>query len=779
MDNGQDPADAKASRVPRIKSAKGSDLPEGERSDSPVWVSKGGSAGLDHKWPVLVVELVHLLGLFLSHSRYSKSALATDALFNQLLRHVDLLSEAVEDDKSLNIRQIAAGDNRRIPQFQVQCGPVVIHGDHGWHGLAAPSSLMMRALAQAFGCLAEQGIRTLKLYFGDRSKEQNEKLRLALNIVARFFQAVGSNASITFRYYGRALTIPLIRDKKGQPDPNLTVMAGLNGLSAANTRELIKQAESFYALKSGRPHADPPLSCYDRIFGLRSLRAQLIRSPVEINLAPLLETLPEPAGENTHGAGERFEAIDADSAKQHHHGSKNSLLTEVIETGYSLKSLSSCMQAHDIVGQQQLSKVFSADVTQTTPQSLAVVLHDISSLLHHIERQQQSTASGHVLLKFLTERVERIPDAIIEKMTIHRQSISLSSGGQSIVIGMMHPRLLDLVTLSKERVLTRRKFVAMQTLGFDFDNNDIATLAEKFEINRAEVEHAITTLKSCFADGRHFRLKNLKKQFPVVVQQADTLFEMLWCYLKQTELGPERLDLLTAIGICGQHLKDVKHTFRFLLSDIYHDPFDLDFSDRNAFLLVNALLARDRHRLITLMDRTPENLLQNMNETNKENQIYAAWRLDTDQVRVLTKQRTLNDSLMTSLLEQPPRKEEPLKSSFILSLEREALLFLAVSGGQTARIILRDVIIKYGNPARDFYRSEPSLGEIRRVMDNLQIAIRGIGRVGEQKDLNLLKELERIAYKFKTIYADFELARQVNEMVSRISMAIKAIQTRL
>ena len=752
-----------------------------KENNGPKWSVERYQTGMEHKWSVLVVELVHLLGLFLSHSRYAKSVLATDVLFNQLLRHVDLISGITEGDTCLNIRQTdTAHQNRHFPPYLVQCGPVHIHGRFGWRTATDPSSDMMRALEQAFGCLAEQGIYSLKLHFADRSKTQNEKLRLALNIVARFHQAVDNNASITFRYNGRALTIPLIRDRKGQADPNLTVMAGLNGLTETNTRKLIKQAESFYALQSEVLHADAPVSTYERLFGLRSLRAQLIRPSVEINLSPWLETPRDSFENEADGKGFHTTAINSGDEKQHRPIPKDCLLTEVIETGYSLKSLSACLDTQDKVGQQQLSKVFSTDFTKISPRSLAAVLSDISSLLQHFERQQGShKTSCDALLKFLSERIDRIPDETVEKMTIHRQSICLSADQQNIVIGMMHPRLIDLVTLNKERVLTRRKFVAMQALGFDFDNSNIASLAEKFEINKAEVEHVLTILKACFTDGHHFNLMDLKIQFQTAAQQADTLFEMLWCYLKQTELGPERLDLLTAIALCGQYLKDVKHTLRFLLADIYHDPFDVNFSDRNAFLLVNALLMSDVLRMDTRFNRTQGNLIKKINETKKQNQDYAAWRIDADQVRVLTKQRTLDDLFVKSLMRQAVRNEAPLDSSFLLALEREALLFFAACGGQTACIILRDALMKLGNPSGDVYHSKPTLNNLRKILDNLQIAVRGIGRFGEQKDLNLLKELERSANYFKSLYADSALVRQVNDMMDKISMTVKAIQMRL
>ena len=599
--------------------------------------------------------------------------------------------------------------------------------------------------------------------------------------MARFHQAVENHASITFHYFGRATTIPLIYDKNGQPELNLTLLAGLNGLSEANTRELVKQAESIYALNEDRGNANAPIYSYDRIFALRSLRAQLFRPPVEINLSPWMETLDE----TDAGHGEKSSPPNTSpntsngryDAKQHQ-ASISRLLAEAIEPGHSLKSLFATLQTHEKGVQQLVSKVFSTDFTQISSQALTSCFNDICTLLRLLDQEPKNRASCESFLKFLQERIDHVPTAILEKVTIQRRSMNLVDGDRNIVLGMMHPRLIDLVALIKERLWTQRKFAAMQALGFDFDTRDTAALAELFEINTVEAAHVLSILKACFDEGNNFQLAQFRKQIQPMVQCADTLFEMLLCYLRQAEFAPARLDLLAAMEICGHYLRDAKHTFRFLLSGIYRDPFGIDYSDRNAFLMANALFLADRPMLNTARDRTPEDLLQKTREINQEIQRYAGWRLDSDQVRVLTKQRTMNDMFMKTLDRRIITEEKSPKSNYFLALERETFLFFAVAGGPTARIVLRDALLKYGNPSADVYRHGIGQHGLRQILENLQIAVRGIGRIGDQKDLNPLKALERAAGRFKRLYTDPVLVRQVNDLEQRIAPTVKAIQMR-
>ena len=49
---------------------------------------------------------------------------------------------------------------------------------------------------------------------------------------------------------------------------------------------------------------------------------------------------------------------------------------------------------------------------------------------------------------------------------------------------------------------------------------------------------------------------------------------------------------------------------RHFYGDIYHIPFEVGYSDRNAFMLANALLHDDERHLNLALDHTPESLLE-------------------------------------------------------------------------------------------------------------------------------------------------------------------------
>jgi hypothetical protein len=240
---------------------------------------------------ILLVELLNQLALFFKHTMGAKGARATAVIFDQIIQRLKTIEKVPGNAGGLILRRIARrkGITEDKPDYRILCGSMVFEGSEIIHRLGKKGNSnrhLTNALDSAFGCLVEHGIFSLYIEFPGDVSERVDQLRLALNIVARFHHAVENNASITFRYFGRAMTIPLIRDQQGRPDANLTLVAGLNGLTATNMRELMKQAEAFSQLSGKKAAAASNFSSYNLIFDVKSLKTQLIRPLVEVNNLP-------------------------------------------------------------------------------------------------------------------------------------------------------------------------------------------------------------------------------------------------------------------------------------------------------------------------------------------------------------------------------------------------------------------------------------------------------------------------------------------------------------
>ena len=97
---------------------------------------------------------------------------------------------------------------------------------------------------------------------------------------------------------------------------------------------------------------------------------------------------------------------------------------------------------------------------------------------------------------------------------------------------------------------------------------------------------------------------------------------------------------------------------------------------------------------------------------------------------------------LVEALEAIEAEENLLPIRFLLALEREVHIFLALVGGETAAMVLRSALKVYGNPDSQVYRMKESAGHMTSLIKHLAALIRGFGRVGNTEDLALLDEIK-------------------------------------
>jgi hypothetical protein len=121
---------------------------------------------------------------------------------------------------------------------------------------------------------------------------------------------------------------------------------------------------------------------------------------------------------------------------------------------------------------------------------------------------------------------------------------------------------------------------------------------------------------------------------------------------------------------------------------------------------------------------------------------YAAWKIEGEQKRFVKKILTIRRKLLYSF---EPEGSDPdvLPTRFMLALEREAHIFLALVGGNTAAAVIRGALNVYGNPGSQIYQFKKSRQYAASLLQHLAILIRGLGRVGGQTDLVMLDEIKK------------------------------------
>ena len=157
---------------------------------------------------------------------------------------------------------------------------------------SSPLSDLPGKLTDAFGFLASIPINNLHLAISLQNSEDEQKLKTSLRLLQRYFMVAGKKDAGSLQG-GENNDIPdIVRNENGHPDPNLTLLAGLNGLDNETIQALINKVQSMM----GTPELEEQTSVYSAIFSFDQLSKQLVKPPWEINNVLWL------AGENDQNA---------------------------------------------------------------------------------------------------------------------------------------------------------------------------------------------------------------------------------------------------------------------------------------------------------------------------------------------------------------------------------------------------------------------------------------------------------------------------------------------
>ena len=748
---------------------------------------------LSAQWKVLLGEFIHLLGLFWLHSRNAKGVRATGVLFNQLLQHLNILEMMPNHDGAILLRRVHCKvDAAKLDSdFIVIFGNVMINSKEDFAPPLPESSrqyaYLKSALSRAFQYFAEQNIHSLFLSVPGRSPEKIEQFRFSMNVLARYCSATKESGAIAFRYYGRTLNIPLINDMDGRPDPNLTVMAALNGLSAINAREMIRQAYAYGKIGSTeiRDQAGSQFhsGCYDQIFKIRSLRSQIIKPPVEINnrFCPYSGCTPE----NAPMCFPDFSVegdFPADAALTSDHGQPQAITPGSIDDQplelipvITRQDLGRLVDGEDPSMPEALEALFSVDYESLGPMTLGKRLASISELLYIIDSRTQDPTIIERVLEHTQVRLKGVPEKVLANIITQRQGLKIIDGERAVLVGLVHPRLFDLITLVQEQVVARQRTDIIKEIDFNIDPCHINLLADGFGIATADAHQIIRLLNGCFGSNGSFIRPTFESRVNAMSRHENVIFEILWCFLKQTPQRKDRLDFLNAIQLLMARLNDPKRALQFLLADLCQDPGQIAYTDRNAFALANVLLQKENRELYVDVNRTPEDVLKNRRPLHKQVHRYAAWRLEVDRSRFLAKARTISTAVQKVLTTPAGTDPGPFELRFLMALEREAFIFSALVKGHAARILLREALSVYGSADAQIYTHELTRQHLSQLIPHLQIIIRAMGCAGNMEDLEHLKKLERLAPALSGLDAHPAHGLRVKQMMKRVPEATEMI----
>ena len=717
-------------------------------------------------WRSRLIDMVRFLSAYFMDVRYWEGVDAEKDTFEQLSQTLGELAELPDQAGPVLIRYRGlptASRGAASTDYVVSLGDVMVDASVP-PGMIKRMGIRMSHLAgrldKAFSVFSEQGIRTLCVHLPGQADDELNRLHLCLNIVSRYAHAIKTNSPIVFEIGGRPFSIQPVLDEKKQPDPNLTLVAGVNNLNSEQMQALISKVDSWMkqAVKAG--DSQPFASVYNAFFGVNSLKDKLIRPSLEINNVQWLMIDGDkpgnlvPKDQNSGpGSGEKRMSRKTEKVLTGVYGQALERLdSEKIEKkiGLAVKLLEAVESPEKIT--EIMKNIYGDDFTNIDSKKLGQEIGIVSNLLAAIEKTPKGMDILEKVFGDFQNRLEQVQDNVYDEIVVGEDAVKIADGDAVTVIEGVHNGLLQKIEFYKSRALARKKIKALVSGSgdADFDAGDYDIIAAEFDVSVEDTRDIIDLLKSCFDGTGHFLREPFEKNIPEFIRYEKKIFEFLWQYLKETRYRSDRVAFLNALQMLIAKINQPKRAIKVLIADFCSDPGVIEFADRNALMLANLLIRKYNKELNLDIELTPEEVLLVKEGLDREVVTYAAWRIEAVREKFIAKVRTIHQAVINSL-KAPGAGSQAMPFRFLASLEREIFIFLALVGGKTALNILRSAIKIYGDPQSKFFTQFENQDYFEALLQHLIVLIRGLGRIGNSSDLALFQKIKDNRQRFQNL----------------------------
>ena len=742
-------------------------------------------------WRILLVNLAYLMSSYFMDVRYWEGIEKEKNTFSHIVETLHELDQMAGHDGTILIRYRGlpggSGTQEKV-DYVMEFGKVVVDSITV-PGMVKRLGIQMTHLSgrvvKAFETFSKFGISNLYLKIPGESAEAIEHIRVCLSIISRYNQALKVDAPIVFNYKGEEISLSPILDQRNQPDPNLTVMAGLNALSTKVMQALVRKMDLLMrrsgSMKSGEQYS----SVYNAIFGIEKLKEKLVRPPIEINnlqwmmvdgdQAVALRGKADPgqsAGgqqdvpKSNHEYGiNKIESIekrldlfvdcfmdlessDGETQKKFDMGSfekQNSTdekLNQVIDYLVAIEPSGNVDEA--------LKKGYGGSFEQIDSHELAERLRLATKLVSTIEKTPGSQQVLQGVMNNFKVNLGQVPDNVYDDLLLAGDELRVRSGEKEMSIDKVPASISELIGFYKKRADARKKMMSMVHHTIHFEVQDYEAIARDFDISIQDSKDIISLVKGCFDSRGHFLRDAFEKNIPEFARYEEKIFEFLWNYLKETHGRNDRVSLLNSLQFLIVRIEQPKKAFKVLLTDFCFDPSDVRFSDRNAMMLANLLVRNYNKESNINIEITPEEVLLVKNGLNLDIAVSASQMIVSYEKRWLEKIKTIHKWLLEAL-DLKSSYTQPVSARFLLALEREIGILISLVGGGTALIVIRNALKEYGNPGSKIYMLRDSPQHMTAILQNLKVLIRGMERIGEKEDLFILDKVKGSEDRFMSL----------------------------
>ena len=429
------------------------------------------------------------------------------------------------------------------------------------------------------------------------------------------------------------------------------------------------------------------------------------------------------------------------------------------------------------IATQMMKSIYGRDYTGIKPRGLGKRLKLITRLLMHMHKSTIDQNVAAEVLERIQARMGQVPGEILDDFVVQDEDLKFWSEGAEETVGGVDKNLLKILDDSKTRAGKRKKKKFQLSPDRNLSDHDFEAIAADFEISARDAQEMIQLYQACF-DGRGNFLKTaFENNVPKFARHEKKVFEILWELLKETPQRSNRLPFLNSLQFLVGEIKKPIQAIKVLLADFTLNPESVNYPDRHAMMLVNLFLRGYNKEEIMDIEMTPEEVLLVKGGLDESVVNYVAWKVDGDRKPFLQKNITIRKKIIEAV-GADLTKEPLLPIRFLLALEREVHIFLALVGGKTAIEVMRGALKDYGNPASSVYHLKLSPAQMESLLSHLATVIRGWGRLGRHSDTSLLDDIKRRQDQFMDLHPDRRHRTMVGHVMRLIDASKAAIRSR-
>jgi len=754
--------------------------PSGEPTSSRQTVQPKGnsvqsSEQLDH-WRMRLVDLVYQLNGAFRDVHYWEGAKTDKDSSREFVKILHELQQMPPNDGVIRI-EFRGNSGTKVSEktdFIIRFGDLMVD-------VAAVSAMIKRIgirvkhfegrIIQSFEGFSAQGLDTIFIKIPDASDDSLENMRVCMRIISSFKKAVEDDAIIEYVKNGQPLSLKPVLNESHQPDPNLTQLAAINDLSPKNIQEMIQKVAALMKGPDFAGSGQTSASVYQTIFNIKNLRRRLARPAIELNS----DRAPQ-AVRSQKGAIGGADGRGSGPGRGGPGGAPVKIDPAVLKANMA-RFVKDAYGDSPERAVQVMKTIYSDDYHQLDFSGLEGRLQLVTDLLSTLERNDKGREFMENVLERIQTGINQLPTAILDDVIIDGDEIKIWQEDEEKVIGKSDDNLLTIIDAAKDRSAARKKMKMALRADGQFTDQDYEQLSKTFDTSIQEAEEIAQLFKGCFDGQGNFQKALFEKNVPGFAAHPKRIFEILWEFLREIPRRSDRLPFLNSLQLLIKEIKQPTQAIKILVSDFILEPGEVSFPDRNALMLAIQFLRTYNKEINMDIEITPEEVLMVNKGLEPGATRYLAWKIDGEQKRFVEKIITIRKKLIQSF-EQEGSDFKVMPIRFLLALEREAHIFLALVGGKTATAVIQGALNVYGNPASQIFLLKESPTHMTGLLQHLGILIRGIGRIGHESDFTLLDDIKKRQQGFMNLSEDPRHMGLVKRILDGIDSAKHEISAR-